>query len=112
MINCQKWSQVSSDVCPAQGEEDVIGEIDWDSEWQKVMRGEQDSVSRPKEVTLELERAKRRAVRSTERMIEATRSKVRPELFLALTIPRRLNDCHRGTGCVRMLASTCWPSPR
>lgn len=48
------------------------------------MRGEQDGVSRPKEVTLELERAKRRAVRSTERMIEATRSKVWTGLALSV----------------------------
>lgn len=55
----------------------IAGEIDWDSEWQKVVRGEQDSVARPKEVSLELERAQRRVARSTERLVESARSKTR-----------------------------------
>jgi len=49
------------------------GEIDWDREWSKVVRGEQDHVARPKEFQLDVQRAQRRVARSTRSALDSTR---------------------------------------
>jgi len=54
------------------------GEIDWDEEWQKVRRGEQDNIVRPKGLDKSpLERKLDRTKRQAERAFEETKYKFR-----------------------------------
>ena len=53
------------------------GQIDWDSEWSKVVRGDQDHVERPKEAQYGIMRLKRRAMESTQQVIESTKAQAK-----------------------------------